>query len=97
MSLIANVSIQSVADLYAQYARLAKSYSQSDNPLTGLTSIIPQRAQYFAVVPQEDSTLAFALMNLVRGRRKLRHVIAEASEIRYGVFSRVGKVVVLFA
>lgn len=96
-NLVASVSIQSVDDLYRQYGRLAKTYSQDDNPLAGLTHIIPKSAEYFVVVPRESEKMATDLMDRVRGRKKLKKTVSPANEIRYAPFARSNEIVVIYA
>ena len=96
-ALIKNTSVQSVDDLYRQFARLAKSYSKADNPLTGLTTLIPARARHFVVVPSEDSAMALDIMRVLKQRRKLHTRIVEADEVRYSPYARSGKLLVAYA
>lgn len=94
-ALVPGIEIMAVADLYAEYARLARSYDAADNPLHLLTGIIPARAEFYTVVPVERRQFAETLMNRVRGRRKLRSALADKDA--FPTFSRSEKVLVLYA
>lgn len=95
--LVESLQVNSVADLYAQYARFARSYSLADNPLRELTLRIPQKAQFYAVVPVDDTTMAENLMKRIAGRRKLRSMTCHKDEIRWTDFAQVEYFVIFYA
>ena len=95
--LVDSVTISSVADLYTQFARFARSYELADNPLHGLTSHIPASAMFYAVVPMGESAMAETLMRRVAGRRKLREVRVHKDAIRHPGFVPTNHLVILYA
>ena len=95
--LVESLQINSVADLYVQYARFARSYSLADNPLRELTQRIPQKAQFYTVVRANETALAEIVMKKLAGRRKLHRMKCHKDDIRWSDFSQVEDVVLFYA
>lgn len=97
MALVEQVEVKSVSDLYFRYATLGHRYEGDDNPLLGLTRVIPAKATYFAIAPVTDIDMTYRVMKALAGRKKLRQVEVTKDEINYHVFAPTDRVVVFFA
>jgi hypothetical protein len=97
MSLVESIQIMSVADLYEQYGRFARSYELADNPLRELTLRIPRSAEFYTIVSETNTEMAQTLMRRVAGRRKLRTTRAHKDDIRHAAFVPVSMMVIFYA
>lgn len=95
--LVESLQVNSVADLYVQYARFARSYSLADNPLRELTLRIPQKAQFYTVVRANETAMAESVMKRLAGRRKLQRMKCHKDDIRWTDFAQVEDVVIFYA
>lgn len=96
-ALVPGIEVMEVADLYAEYGRLANAYSPEDNPLHRLTQIIPARSRYYTIVPLNRIMVAGQMMKRLAGRRKLHQVRVEKDEIRHPVFAPTREVMIFYA
>lgn len=97
MALVEQVEVKSVADLYFRFATMGHHYEGDDNPLYGLTRVVPAKAQYFAVAPVTDIDMTYRVMKALAGRRKLRQVEVTKDEINFHVFAPTDRLVVFYA
>lgn len=95
--MVETTKVMSVADLYVQYSLFARHYDLADNPLKGLTGIVPKKARYFAVAPVTDMSMTEDVMKLVAGRRKLRRVQVHKDAIRSPAFAPTEQLMVFYA
>jgi hypothetical protein len=96
------VTVESVEKLYAQHLRMdvPEYYFEGGvNPFEGRVRVIPRKAAFYSLVP-EDSVqnieLARKLLRGARPRRKIREVICEKHEINFNQFAKVGRIMVLY-
>lgn len=95
--MVESVQVMSVADLYIQFATYARHYDLADNPLKGITGLVPRRALYYVVVPANNTAMAEAVMKRLAGRRKLRSTRVHKDEIKHSAFSPTQQMMVIWA
>ena len=96
------VTIESVQTLYEEFERMdVPDYYEDgqENPYAGRCRVVPQKATYYAMVPQVDEARLAQARLLLKGvgrRRKVREVVCNKGDINYNQFSPASKVVVLY-
>lgn len=92
-----------VPELYASFKALDKPvyYSRGGkNPYAGCISIIPEKANFYVMVPATDPDrvmLAKRVIKGLAGRRKVREHLADRHEVNYPGFIKGSRILVLWA
>jgi hypothetical protein len=99
---VGGVTVESVETLYSEFTLMdvPEYYAEGgENPYAGRTRVIPRKATFYAMIPEDDAvnvTMARLLLKGIGRRRKVREVLCEKHEVNFNQFAKVGKIVVLY-